>query len=186
MPDAPVIPDDHFSRSYEWAVGFAERRAAGFVDAADPLLDAATEGLLWARAHCRTLGEWDRFSRASVMQAVGRAYAKCARRAHDRPGVISIDPDESHDPRSRFAAVRQQDLHAVTAEVPLLIADLPEVLAFTVRLYFVDGHSLRDCGLLLGCSQNTVKRRLHQAAALLAPGRIEPERIKGTKRLHAG
>lgn len=50
----------------------------------------------------------------------------------------------------------------------------------------VDGFNLRDCGLLLGCSQNTVKRRLVQAAELLAPGRMRPERKKGTKRLTAG
>lgn len=171
--DAPaVIPDDAFARSYEWAMSYAERRAVGFADAAEPLVDAATEGLLWARAHCRTVEEWDKFARASVAHAVGRAYAKCARRAHDRPAVEVLDM-ECGAPTS-------------DTETPLMIADLPEVLAFTVRLYFVDGLNLRDCGLLLGCSQNTVKRRLHQAAALLAPGRIAPERVKGTKRLHAG
>lgn len=168
-----VIPDAEFAKLYEWAVGFAERRAHGFATASEDLLDAATSGLLWARDHCKSVGEWDRFARASVRQAVARAYAKCARRAKHRPTMEALDV-ERDPPTSEAEAA------------PLLIADLPEELAVAVRFFMVDGFTLRDCGLLLGVSQNTVKRRLVQAAELLAPGRIRPVRRRGEKRLRCG
>jgi hypothetical protein len=50
----------------------------------------------------------------------------------------------------------------------------------------VDCYNLREIGLLVGQSPNTVDQKLKKAAALLAEGRIAPDRRKGEKRLTAG
>lgn len=74
-------------------------------------------------------------------------------------------------------------------EVPMSaeLKDLPEDLRDAVRFYHIDGFDLRDCGLLMGCSAETVRQRLHRAAELLAPDAAEkPDRQPGERRMRQG
>ncbi len=47
-----AITDADFASVYEWAMGYAERRAVRFAESVGPLVDAATSGILWARSNC--------------------------------------------------------------------------------------------------------------------------------------
>lgn len=99
-------------------------------------------------------------------------------------GRRAIAADANKDKLDSFSIDAAEWEPAGNAEVqPLTIADLPEELAFTVRLFVVDGYTLRDCGMLLGVSHDTVARRLREAAKLLAPGRIAPVPRSGQRRL---
>ncbi len=181
------VPEDRFTEAYLWAMDHVGRRGRRDPVAAEDVHDAATSALLWARAHCTALSTWTNFARAAVKVATDRAISKRARRTRTRPAMMSLDArgvnnTDSDDDAPTFDAPAPAD----GQHTPKLIADLPEELAFVVRLYFVDAFDLRECGLLLGCSQNTVKRRLLQAAAMLAPNLAPQQRARKTKHLGRG
>ena len=175
---APVadVTDEVFASAYADAIRYAGIKARGRGgEYADTILDAATDALLWARGRYDPAlagpSGFESFAARAVRVAVSRAAAGDCRSAITRPTASGL-------PDAVAASARQS-----AGATPLLIADLPEDLAFVVRLYFTDGYDLRDCGLLLGVGPNVVQRKLRQAAELLAPGRVAPVRGAGTRRL---
>jgi len=171
MNDA--IPEAEMTAAYQWALEHADIKARNRGgEVAEIARDAATDGLMWARDnYLPARGAFGPFCAAAVRRVVGRAILAHVQR--ERPAVFSLDAadDDGGDGRPGKEAS------------PMLIGDLPEDLAFAVRLYMVDGFGLRDCGALLGVGPNVVQRMLRKAAALLAPGRTAPIRRAGERRL---
>ena len=100
-----------------------------------------------------------------VMQEVASIRKRTLKRKASRPHTSSIPEGfdcPSHD-------------RPVAGEVPMSadLRDLPPDLQHAVRFYHIDGFSLLECGLLLGCTAETVRTRLHRAAELLAPDGAE-------------
>lgn len=168
-----MVPEPEFAAMYRWALGYARRKATS-QEAAETLIDAATDGLMWARARCDSPERWRNYARSTVYRVVNRAIKKLVKREHRRPGRAALPEQLEAKPTCR-------------PPKPNLIADLPEELAFLVRLYMVDGYTNREIGLLTGQSHNTVNLKLRRAAALLQDGlRVEPRRRNGEKRLSRG
>jgi|GEM_PF-6375750 len=171
---AVSIPDDVFAKAYDAALAIAEKRAKACPWHRDELIDGATNAVLWARDNCKNADTFIPFTKAAVRRWLGRTMSRISRKHKTRGDTVALTFD--------VAATRTQ-----APVQPMLIEDLPEDLAFAVRLYMIDGYNLRDCGMLMGCSPNTVDLKLKQAAELLADGRLKkPERRKGEKRLTAG
>lgn len=166
--------DTEIAEAYSWAMEHAaiQTRNRGS-DLAEIAGDAATDGVMWALGrYIPAKGEFGPFSAAAVRRCVRRAILAHVQR--DKPAVFSLDTKGD----------REGDwLARDDKAAPLTIDDLPEDLAFAVRLYMVDGYDLRECGMLLGCDKNAVQRKLRKAAELLAPGRIVPDRKTGSRRL---
>lgn len=169
-----AVPEAEFARVYAWAMRHVLFEARGRGDEyRDALLDAATDGLLWVRDRFDPAFGRDgfrHFAERVVRQAVSRAKLRRFERGQSRPGMEALAGDTPASPKESSAA-------------PLMIADLPDDLAFVVRLTFVDEYDLRDCGLLTGAGPNAVQAKLRKAAALLAPGRVVPARAAGARRL---
>lgn len=169
-----AVSDKDVADAYAWALGHAAHASRGRCpDLAEAIHDAATDGVVWAVESFDPSkvgrGGFASFSASAVRRCVKRALYQWVNR--ERPDVFSIDADGGPEPESN-AAVQ-----------PLTMADLPEDLAFTVRLYMVDGYSLREVGVLTGVGPNVVQRKLRKAAELLAPGRVKPQRKAGERRL---
>ena len=169
-----TIPDDEMREAYSWALDHAAIATRGrSADLTEAASDAATDGVMWARDNYDPAkGDFGAFAASAVRRCVGRAIMAHVQR--DRPTVVSLDDEGC---RNELAAARD------ASTPPLTIADLPDDLAFCVRLYMVDGFNLRDIGLLTGSGPNAVQRKIRQAAALLAPGRMAPVRKAGARRL---
>ncbi|QJW92939.1 sigma-70 family RNA polymerase sigma factor [Frigoriglobus tundricola] len=172
--EAVQVPDEVFATAYEAAMRHAKYRASRRRDCDDIITDAAVDGLLWARANCTSAESFPAFAATCVRRFVWRKLAKASEKRARRPEHVELS-DATRAVAKPVAPVR-----------PLLIDDLPEDIAFAVRLFFTDGYSLRDCGLLMNKSPNTVDLMLKKAAELLAPGRIKPFRPTGQKRLTRG
>lgn len=167
------VPDDLFTAAYEDAMQVVGRYARRNPTLGDEIHDAAVSALLWAREHCNDAMTFKAFAGRAVATWISRTLWKLKQKAARRPVTGQL----THDVARRGVAKPVR---------PLLIEDLPEDLAFVVRLYFVDSYSLREIGLLTGTSANTADVMLKRAAALLAPGRVAPARRKGEKCLTAG
>ncbi|MBP3954015.1 sigma-70 family RNA polymerase sigma factor [Gemmata sp. G18] len=171
---APLtIADADYSAVYRWALGFAHKRAGGNDETEQVLIDAAADAILWARDNCTNPGTFIPFAKTAIRRWFGRSLHRLKLRRSNRPAVVSL----THE-----VARRRVEQPAK----PVLIDELPEDLAFVVRLYMIDSYTCREIGLLTGRSHDTVNRMLHRAAELLAPGRIKPERRNGEKCLSAG
>lgn len=170
------IPDADILAAYEAAVAYAKRRGRGRLDITERLIDAATDAVLWCRAKCTNATSFRRFCGRTTERAVKRVERRECGAAANRPAVGTLSED----------AARVVEARSEKPAAPLLIEDLPEELAFAVRLYFVDGYTLREIGLLVGQSPNTVDLHIKKAAHLLAEGRIKPSRRNGEKRLRNG
>lgn len=165
------IPDAAMEGAYAAALRHVLYSSCGRGDEyTDVLLDAATDGIIWAR---------DRYdpARGPFGAFAGVAMRRCVRRAMIAHGQ-RVRPMVYH-----MGTREEADLQAQPDAVPMLIGDLPDDIAFAVRLYMVDGYDLRDCGLLLGAGPNAVQRMLRKAGMLLAPGRVVPVRRAGERRL---
>lgn len=174
---AVEIPDAVLQEAYQWALRQAQSKAQRQQDIAEEMLDAATDAVLWCVERCTSVETFKGFVRATVQRWLSRKVAKARMKcAHRVPvGVITDEIRDGLESRNEKPAA------------PLLIEDLPEDLAFIVRLYMVDGYNCRDIGLLVNQSHNTVNLKLKRAAEMLAAGRMDkPERRKGEKRLTAG
>lgn len=173
MPTATeTIPEDEMRAALEWAMEHVEitARRRGR-DMEEALIDSATDSVMWAvRSYDPARGAFGPFSAAAVKRAVRLAVIRFVQERQQRPEPAEL-------PESLAASRRQSSADSLTIE------DLPEDLAFAVRLYFVDGYDLRECGALMGCDKNAVQRKLRKAAELLAPGRVAPVRKAGARRL---
>lgn len=167
-----AILDADIAAVYEWALSHARSRTRGDWSAADELADAATDAVLWSIQHCKDATTFRQFAKQAVRRWVGRQIGRIVKKRNNRPAGAPL-PEQ----------VEGREAKPVR---PMLIEELPEDLAFLVRLYMVDGYTVREAGALCGIGHNTAARKLKQAAELLAAGRIAPERRKGEKRLSAG
>lgn len=165
------VSDDVLAAAYTSALAHASRSARGSHELVELLTDAATDAVLWSLGHCTCATTFPGFARSAVCRWVSRGLSKAAAKRHNRPHIGAL-PEQVE---SRYEKPTQ----------PLLMTDLPEDLAFVVRLYMIDGYNCRDIGLLTNQSHNTVNLKLKRAAEILAEGRIKPERRKGEKRLSA-
>lgn len=166
--------DTEIAEAYTRALAHAAGVGRRFPALAELALDAATDGVLWAAQHYnRAVGPFVAFAGAAVRRFVGRALHKAADKRRDKPTVGTITDD---------LAARETP---AAGEVPLsaTIRDLPDDERDAVRLFMLDGYNLRDCGFLLGCSPETVRTRLRQAAERLAPNAARPARGNGERRL---
>ncbi len=168
------ISDNIFAAAYARALREAQRRTKRHPALAEELTDASTDALMWARAHCTDAATFEQFAISAVKRWHWRVIERAKEKSANRPEVISIDDTEPVIARTEKPTR------------PLLIEDLPEDLAIVVRFYFTDGFDLREIALLTGQSHKTVERKLNRAGALLAEGRLKPERHKGARRLLKG
>lgn len=172
MPDdgQHSISEAEFAEAYDYAMRHVKsqtrRRAL-----ADLLHDAATDGLMWARKNYDPArGKFGAFAANAVRVAVKRAVMGHVQQQAIRPSISELTEFQA-------APARKSQCERLT------IDDLPERLAFAVRLYMVDGYDLRECGMLLGVAPNTVRQMLRKAAELLAPDHAAPVRKAGERRL---
>lgn len=175
---APVpVPEAAIASAYSWAIEHARIRARGGSEVEDELTDAATSAVLWAIQRCTNPATFENFAKAATRRWVARQLNRIKLKRERRPRADPVDE------------LGVEDLHqrATKPVRPVLIDDLPEDLAFLVRLYTQDAFTLREIGLLTGQSPNTVDIKLKAAALLLWDGiRILPTRPTGQKRLSAG
>lgn len=154
---------------YTWGCDFARSVARGdtYTIVAH---DAMTDGLMWAIAnHDQKRGEFGSFARRVIRLTVSRHLAKARR----RPEHLSL-PE----------VLEAGNLPAAgPVPLPSAINDLPPDLRDAVRLFYLDGLSLRECALLLGCCMQTVRARLAKAAAMLDPDAEARPRRNGEKRM---
>lgn len=175
------IPEDVMADVYTRALRHAEimTQRRGSDELSELALDAATNAIMWSRDNfdpSKATGTGFRgFAMQAVRVSVARAIAGHFRR--DRPVMQSLDTELEDGRRSGDAVEGGAEVERLT------IADLDEELAFIVRLYMIDGFTLRDIGLLIGCGAEAVRRKIHHAAELLAPGRIKPTRRNGERKL---
>ena len=174
-----MIADDDIKAAYERGLAQARQRAGGNSDVEQELIDAATSAVMWALEHCRDATTFRQFAASAVRRWIGRQLHRI--KLKNRPNMQGIDAQDGAERRFDYLAARD-----AKPERPMLIEDLPEELGFVVRLYMVDGYTLRDIGMLVGKSPNTVALMLKEAASMLAPGREAPTRNNGEKRLTAG
>lgn len=177
---AGVSPEE-FDESYRAGLRIARATVArrGFDDeTAEALNSAVGDALIWAIGHYdAAAGSFQVFALAAMRRFFTHTIASLRRRDKGRPGRAELD-----DEFEGALECRRPD----SAEAKATINDLPAELSDAVRLYFVDGYTMRECGLLLGCSPDTVRRRLHQAAHLLAPGMAAPRRETNAKHFRRG
>ncbi|HEY1190444.1 MAG TPA: hypothetical protein VGE74_22615 [Gemmata sp.] len=167
-----TIPEPDLAGVYDWAQKFARAKACGNPDAEESLIDAGTDAILWAVEKCTCADSFTNFAKTAIRRWVARKLAKARKRRQVRP-LCGPLPE-------------QVEGRAEKPVKPMLIGDLPEDLAFVVRLYMVDGFTCRDIGHLTGTSHNTVNLKLKRAAAMLDPTAVAPRRRNGEKRLSAG
>jgi len=162
-----AVPVAAVAAAYQWALAHARHRCRGNAEAEDELIDAATNAVMWSIAHCNDGATFPQQCKAAVRLWVSRQIGRIVRKRKNRPtGVPLVDGLTCREAKP----VR-----------PILIEELPADIGFIVRLYFVDGYAVRDIGLLVGLGHNTVARKLHLAAEMIAAGRMAPERAKGQK-----
>ncbi|AWM40271.1 Sigma-70, region 4 [Gemmata obscuriglobus] len=173
-----AVPDAAIAAVYEWACGHARYRAKGATEVEDELTDAATNAVMWAIKNCTDATTFENFAKAAVRRWVWRQMHRIKRKRANRPRAA--DPTTEGTIESMCARTEKPVR-------PVLMDDLPEDLAFIVRLYLTDGFSMREIGLLTGRSPNTVQVHLTKAAKLLHDGPlVTPSRRNGEKRLTAG
>lgn len=173
---AVQVPESEVSAAYKSALAFAKRRGRGRLDITEALIDSATDAVMWCVQKCEDVKTFRRFATRTVSHWVRRAEKRAEFRAGQKPPACPLSEEAADALESRREKPSE----------PLLIEDLPDDLAFIVRLYMVDGYTLREIGLLVSCSPNTVDLKLKKAAELLAPGRMKPDRGKNEKRLAPG
>ena len=175
---ASAPTDDEIEEAYAHAMRQAEKAGRKWPAFAERAVDSATDAVLWARANFDATKAGPGGFPALAAVIVKRAL-KCARIAHARRAV----GDATEFPLRDSEPIARQSSGNAAAK---FIDDLPDDLAFAAFLYSSCGYNLRDCGLLMGCSANTVQVKLHRAAELLAPGGVRPARRNGEKRLARG
>jgi DNA-directed RNA polymerase specialized sigma24 family protein len=180
MPETSPPSEDEFNAAFAWATGHVAQWGRGKCDELRELgHDAAMEALVWARNNYRPdRGRFEPFAAAAVRRVMGRWVARWAADRKKRPGMISLTPflRDDEDDRSPLA-VPDRPREGI-GYIPLSAAarDLPQHLRDAVRLFFVDGFTLIECGMLLGASKWSVREWLAEAARLLGEGQDEPER----------
>lgn len=158
------VPEQAVAAAYKWALSHARSRTRGNHEVEDELHDAATNAVMWSVAHCTDATTFPQQCKAAVRLWVSRQVGRITLKRRNRP--------ERHELPKGLVGRDEKPVR------PLLIEDLPEDLAFIVRLHTVDGFTVREIGLLTGMGHNTAHRKLQKAAELLAAGRIVPERAK--------
>lgn len=156
--DAPVVDDVTFAKAYRAALAYAEREARKYRgwEMADRFHDAATDAVLRARAAFDpTKASFPTFCRLVVAARVHRAKQLAAAKAAFRPKVGPLPDDFDVAARPDPAPVEE-------------FAGLPDDLRRAAELYYVDGHTLREGGEVLGITGSAFHRRLTRAAELLA------------------
>lgn len=167
-----TIPESDFASVYEWSQSFAKTKARGNADTEQLLIDACTDAVMWAVQKCTCAETFVNFAKSAIRRWVSRKLAKAKAKRQIRP-LCGPLPE-------------QVESRSEKPVKPMLIGDLPEDLAFIVRLYMVDGYTCRDIGHLVGKGHNTVNLMLKRAAQMLDPGATAPSRRNGEKRLTAG
>jgi hypothetical protein len=167
-----AIPESEIKIAYERATQYAATRAHTNPLFAEEIHDAAVNGLMWAIERCNNLETFQVYCRSAVMRFVSRRIHK-EKAKRDRRPLAQALPEQ-------LAGRKTQPVQPTTIE------ELPKELADTVCFYMVHGFNMRQIGLLMGVSADTVQERLKRAAEMIAGGRDQPERRKGEKRLSAG
>jgi DNA-directed RNA polymerase specialized sigma24 family protein len=154
--------------AYDWALAFARTRARGSSEVEEVLIDAATDALMWAQRQCTDAFTFVPLAKSAVRRWFGRALHRHKLKKNNRPGCGGL-PEQVEGRHEKPTK-------------PMLIEDLPDDLAFVVRLYMIDSFTCREIGHLTGRSHDTVSRMLKQAALIIGAGREVPSRRNGEKR----
>jgi DNA-directed RNA polymerase specialized sigma24 family protein len=186
----PKPTDAEIATAYALALSYAKRRAPGPDELTECAIDAATDGVMWAIGHYsaeKAPKGFLPFAAAAVSKWVWRKVSEHAKRHAERPGVVSFDSlaDDGTDAPAAYAGEWLEDNKRSLGNVPLpaILADLPDDLLAAVRFFYVDKYDLRECGLLLGCEMETVRRRLKAAADILGDDLPARARRNGEKRM---
>ncbi len=164
------------TKAYRLAMAFASRLAPGTNERADAAKDAATDAVVWALSrYDPRLGSFEAFALSAVRRFVGRKIKVLNRKAATRPAVGELTEEMPAVNPDRFEAIA----------LGVSIRELPDDLRDTVRLFYIDRYTMRDCGLLLGCALATVRKRLRRAARILDAGRPNSRYGTGTRRMKA-
>lgn len=178
--ESAAVSERAVAAAYERAMRYADAQARGRDDWADRLIDAATDAVLTAAKRWRPeLGPFRMFCGLVVATRVRRAK----HRFLSRPAMASLSDLENLDGEPFEPAAPPTP---IAGGVPMSIElrDLPPELRDAVRFVYVDGHCMRDAGLLMGIGKDAVRKRLHDAAELLAgDDAVKPARARGMKRI---
>ena len=181
--------DDEIKSAYEWSLAYAASVVRGQsherVTAAQ---DAVTDGVVWAcQNYDPSKGEFKSFVHWVVRLALSRHLERAIERKQSRPRMIQLSGfDEKEEGGKIFEVAASGRPSAGRVPLGPTIDDLPDELKNAVRLYFVDGYGLRECGELLGVAPETVRLRLRKAACMIDPEGVVPKRSNGEKRLLKG
>jgi RNA polymerase sigma factor (sigma-70 family) len=173
------VSNEDVERALRDAHRYAVSRTRRCPALAEIATDAAVDEIVW-RLPRFDEGRGDPFGAfvaASVKLFVGRAIARSAEKHATRPTHVDLDDTPVAAPN------RSTHDDGRDVQLPEAVQELPAELRDSVRLFYLDGFDLRDIGLLMGCTMETVRRRLKLAARALSADVARPERKSGAKRM---
>lgn len=178
LPDG--VTDADVERVLKAAHQEADRRTRHMPALRELATDAATDGVCWAlRRYSADRGSFEAFALTTVRSFIWKQVSASATKHKNRPVVVELG-DELRD----ILAAPDRSEHYTERDfvLPENVAALPPDLRDAVRLFHIDKYDLRDIGLLMGCTMETARRRLLQAAKALGGELARPERAAGAKR----
>jgi RNA polymerase sigma-70 factor, ECF subfamily len=156
--DAPTVEailnfDDFFRAEYRKAVLLAYAVSGSRAAAEDIAQEAMLEAHRWWDRICRydKPGAWLR--RVTIQKASRRLRRRRSEAAAiDQMGAVQLIPKGPGEVEAVFEALRS----------------LPTRQRAAISLYYLDGYSVADTALALGCAEGTVKAHLHKGRRALA------------------
>jgi RNA polymerase sigma factor (sigma-70 family) len=169
-PTPAPTPDrnDLAALALPWARRMAARHSRGNREMREELEDAAILAVARGLNRATPPRDWPRYVLRSIRRAIATASRAYLSRVKATPHLCPID----------------DDFDAAAPERPTELGDdsrrvLPRPLLDAVRLYYVEGLTLREAGKRLGISGKQVHNRLTAAAARL--GRQLPPRTRANR-----
>ena len=178
-------------KAYAKAIGLAEGVAPTENEIRDAAMSAAGDSVMWAIKNLdeKRVDSFPGFAFCAAKRFVGRAVRRATRRLAMAPCQLSalLGPDDSGNTVSESALEQLGDLFEGEglgeAALSVEMSELPDSLAFVVRLFYIDKFSVRDISLLSNIGKSTVCDRLRKAARLLRPEGVIPVRKPKAKRM---
>jgi RNA polymerase sigma-70 factor (ECF subfamily) len=166
-PGALVRPDADLEREFEERLAessrLAFRVAFGVLRHREDAEDVAQEALARAHGSFRKLRERDRF-RSWLVRVAWRLALDRRRSDQRRQRREQAAADGAASPSVEDVAAGRE----LQERLWSAIDELPEKLRLVLVLAAIDGMDVRECGVLLGVPDGTVKSRLHSARRKLA------------------
>lgn len=184
-PTAPSEQD--VAAAYRWALTHAEYEAGRSDELREAAIDAATSGgVMWALKHFNAeSGEFLPFAKKAIRVAVSRTLSKLRAKLARRGPHLSLNAEDENDKSFTLTdpALSVSDTGGGPLGLPLAVEELEPDLRHAVRLYYLDGYTIRELAALTGTSYRTVWERLRLAAQKLGGGMRPRRRQTGTRRL---